>query len=60
LMQGFCRAVLDYPLLSIAALYDAPAWGESDDDFAVAVLALHVGGVIYWGQAEYTVGPGGF
>jgi hypothetical protein len=59
-MQEFCRAVLDDPLLSVAASYNTPAWGELEDDFAVSIIALHVAGIIYWGQAEYTVGPGGF
>ena len=48
-MQGFCGAVLDDPLLRIAAFYNAPTWGELDDDFAVSIIALHVGGIIYWG-----------
>jgi hypothetical protein len=47
--RAHCGTLLDYPLLSIAALYDAPAWSELKDDFAVAVIALHVGGIIYWG-----------
>jgi hypothetical protein len=59
-MQGFCGALLDDPLLSVAAFYNAPAWSELKDDFAVAAIALHVGGIIYWGQAEYIVGPGAF
>jgi len=49
LMQGFCGALLDYPLLCVAAFYNAPAWIELEDDFAVSIIALHVGGIIYWG-----------
>jgi hypothetical protein len=48
-MQGFRRAVLDDPLLCVAALYNAPAWSELEDDFAVSIMALHVAGIIYWG-----------
>jgi hypothetical protein len=40
---------LDYPLLSVAAFDYAPAWGELEDDFAVAIIALSVAGIIYWG-----------
>jgi|GEM_PF-6157606 len=58
-VQGFCRALLDNPLLSVAAFDNAPAWSELKDDFAVAVIALSVAGIIYWGQAEYIGGPGG-
>jgi len=58
-MQGFCRSVLDDPLLSVAAFNDAPTWSKLEDDFAVTVIGLAVAGIIYWGQAEYIGGPGG-
>ena len=48
-VQGFCRALLDDPLLSVAAFNDAPAWSKLEDDFAVAVIGLAVADIIYWG-----------
>jgi len=41
--------VLDDPLLSVAAFNYAPAWSELEDDLGVAVIALSVAGIIYWG-----------
>jgi len=48
-MQGFCRALLDDPLLSVVAFNYAPAWSELEDDFAVAGIGLSVAGIIYRG-----------
>ena len=48
-VQGFCRALLDDPLLGVAAFNYAPAWSELEDDFAVAVIALSMADIIYWG-----------
>jgi hypothetical protein len=41
-MQGFCGALLDYPLLSVAAFNYAPAWSELEDDSVVLVVTLTV------------------
>jgi len=48
-MQGFCRALLDDPLLSVVAFNYAPAWGKWEDDVGVAIIGLAVAGIIYWG-----------
>jgi hypothetical protein len=46
-------------LIGVTAFNYAPAWSELQDDFAVAVIALSVAAIIYWGYAVYIGGPGG-
>jgi hypothetical protein len=43
--------VLDDPLLSGAAVNDAPTWSKLEDDLAVTVIGLAVADIIYWGYA---------
>ena len=40
---------MDDPLLGVSSFNNAPAWSKLDDDCAVAVIALFVAGIIYWG-----------
>jgi hypothetical protein len=54
-MQGFCGALLDYPLLCVAAFNYAPAWGELEDDathIKPPVSGGGVGGLQYRPQAN--------
>ena len=40
---------MDDPLLCVSAFDNAPARSELKDDFVVAVCALSMAGIIYWG-----------